>query len=74
MMVPRSTFINKIRELGYKFKSEKKRVSLWKRSGSRDYLALPKSALLEEKWVMATLAKAGVGEEEIKRFIGEATA
>jgi hypothetical protein len=71
-MIPREHFINKIRQLGYKFKDEKKRVSLWRKPGTRHAISLPKTVLLEEEYVQSVLRQAGCLAEEIAAFIASA--
>jgi hypothetical protein len=71
-MITREAFINKIRELGFVFKAQKKRVYLFRKKGGFSYVAVPKADLLEEDWVASSLRQAGLEEEEIKKFIGEA--
>lgn len=73
-MVPRQAFINKIRELGFTFKGEKKRVTLWRQKGTFLYIAVPKSDLLEDEFVTSSLRRAGLEDDEIRKFIGEARA
>lgn len=71
-MVQRQTFINRIRELGFTYKTHQKRTSLWRKKGGYIYIAIPKAELLEEEFVTINLRRAGLDEEDIKRFIGEA--
>jgi hypothetical protein len=67
-MVRRQSFINKIRELDYTFKSERKRVYLWRKG--LHFIPVPKSDLLDYAFVANALRQAGVGNEEIQIFLG----
>jgi hypothetical protein len=67
-MVRRQSFINKIRELDYTFKSERKRVYLWRKG--LHFIPVPKSDLLDDAFVANALRQAGVGNEEIQIFLG----
>lgn len=71
-MIPRSHFVNKIRELGYTFKTRQKRTQLWRRRGGTHFLSVPLSDYLAEEYVVASLRQAGCGIEEIRRFIASA--
>jgi len=66
-MVRRQSFINKIRELDYSFKSERKRVFLYRKG--MHFIPVPKSDLLDEAFVANALRQAGVGNEEIQTFL-----
>ena len=66
-MVRRQTYINKIRELGYTFKHERKRIFLWRKG--MHFIYVPKSELLEEDFVKSTLRQAGLTDEDIQAFI-----
>jgi hypothetical protein len=59
-MVPRTTFINKIRELGYKYKSQQKRTQLYRKAGGTHCIFVPLSDLLEDDFVGANLCHAGL--------------
>ena len=68
-MVRREQFINKIRELGYKFKLQRKRVYIWRRVGGTHFIPVPKADLLEDPYVTSALKQAGLTDEQIKVFI-----
>jgi hypothetical protein len=68
-MIRREHFINKLRDLGYKFKLQRKRVYIWRRTGSTHRIAVPKTDLLEESYVVSSLRQAGCSEDEINRFL-----
>ncbi len=70
-MIKRKRFLYKIRKLGYSFKKSQKRTELYRKSGTTDYIHLPKSALLHEMYVRHTLKFSGLSDEEIRKFISE---
>ena len=69
-MVRRSHFINKIRELGYVYKSTHKRSFLYRKRGDTHRLFVPLSEYLDETYVRSALHQTGCEEEEIEQFIG----
>ena len=68
-MVSRQSFINKIRELGYTYKSQQKRTYLWRKTGGTHYISVPMADLLEDEFVMSSLRQAGCRDEEISSFL-----
>lgn len=71
-MIPRSHYINKIRELNYTYKSRQKRTDLWRKRGGTHYISVPLSDKLEEEFVVATLRQAKCHDDEIRAFINAA--
>jgi len=71
-MIPRDHFKNKIRSLGYSFKSQRKRISLWRKSGSTAVMSVPHTKFLEDEYVKSVLRQAGCTKEEIEAFIASA--
>lgn len=71
-MVRRDALINKIRDLGYAFKSQQKRTYLWRQKNGTHYIHVPKADLLEDEFVTSVLRQAGVAEEDILSFLGAA--
>lgn len=69
-MVHRDAFINKIRDLGYAYKDNKKRVSIWRKTGGTHFISLPHTKLLEDWYVMSVLRQAGESEAACRSFIG----
>lgn len=72
-MIPRSHYINKIRELGYTFKERKKRIAIWRKQGGTHFISVPHTELLEEEFVISTLRQAGCNDDDIKALITAAT-
>lgn len=69
-MVRRETFINKIRSLGYTYKTTQKRTFLYRKSGTTEYIAVPRSELLEDEYVQHALRQAGLTGPEVECFLG----
>lgn len=68
----RDTFINKIRELNYHYKSEQLRTHLYRRAGTTDVMFVPKKNHLNEDWVKGALRDAGLQDKEIREFLAQA--
>lgn len=68
-MPGRDHFINKIRELGYRYKTQAKRVSIWKKGGDPHRVMLPTWEELPDDWCRSTLLQCGCTEEEIEDFL-----
>ena len=71
-MVRRESFINKIRELKYSYKSQQKRTYLYRKTGGTHYISVPMADLLEDEYVMSTLRQAGCNDNEIRAFLSVA--
>jgi hypothetical protein len=68
-MVPRQSFINKLRELGYYYKSKQKRTELWRKTGGTHRMFIPLNNMLLDETVASLLAQAGCGSDEIQKFL-----
>lgn len=68
-MVHRDSYINKIRELGYVYKSQQKRTQLYRKKGGTHRIFVPLCQLLEDEFIMCTLRQAGLNDEDIKTFM-----
>jgi len=68
-MVHREHFVNKIRSIGYTFKTQQKRTYLYRKINGTHYIAVPKADLLEDEFVTSALHQAGLKDEEIKAFL-----
>jgi hypothetical protein len=73
-MVHKDAFINKIRELGYTYKSQQKRTQLWRKRGGTHRMFVPLCDLLEDDYVKCSLRQAGCPEPEIEAFLAIAKA
>lgn len=69
MAVRREHVINRLRELGYRFKKRGDRVEIYKRKGSTDYASVRRRDLLDESEARSILRMAGIDAVEIDRFI-----
>ena len=68
-MVNRQSFVNKLREKKYSFKTQQKRTYLWKKDGGTHRVFVPMKDLLDDEWVESQLRQMGCDEAEIKNFI-----
>jgi len=68
-MILRQHFINKLRELNYKYKTRQKRTELWRQAGTGKPMSVPLRDLIDEEFVAAALRMAGLTAEEVARFI-----
>lgn len=68
-MVRREHFVNKIRELGFSYKTQQKRTYLFRRTNSTSYISVPMADLLEDEFVGHSLRQAGCSEEAIRAFL-----
>lgn len=68
-MIPRDTFINKLRSLGYVYKRRQKRTDQWRKSGGTHMIFVPLRQLLAERYVRSALNQAGCTVEEIEKFV-----
>lgn len=64
--------MNKIRRLGFTYKGQQKRTTLWRQSGTTNFISMPMADWLDESYVRCTLAQAGCAREEIDAFIAAA--
>ena len=71
-MVRRQSFVNKLRELKYSYKSQQKRTYLYRKAGGTHYVSVPMADLLEDEFVISTLRQAGCKDEEIRNFLASA--
>ncbi len=68
-MVPKQNFINKLRELGYYYKSTQKRTELWRKKGGTHHLFIPFNTALDEETAASLLNQAGCLAPDIAAFI-----
>lgn len=66
-MVRRESFINKIRELGYSYKDQRPRITLWRKG--MHFISVPRRDLLTDSFVTSALLQAGLKDEEIRTFL-----
>jgi hypothetical protein len=71
-MILKDTFVNKIRALGYTFKSQHKRIRIWRKTGGSHRIFVPLCKLLEDEYVRSQLNQTCLmTREEIEQFISE---
>ena len=71
-MVSKESFVNKIRKLGYTFKTQLKRVDLWRKSGGTHCIFVPRCDKLEDEFVTSSLRQAGETDANIRAFLSSA--
>lgn len=71
-MVHRETFLNKIHQLGYTYKSQHKRTQLYRKKGGTHRMFVPLCDHLEDDFVTNSLRQAGVSEAEVQSFLASA--
>ena len=73
-MISRQQFIKKLREMGYAHKVDRKKVSMWRRTGGTHIVPLPHTKFLSETSVTSILRQCGSLESEIEEFLLASTA
>lgn len=71
-VISRQHFVNKIRSLGYVYKTRQKRTDLWRKTGGTHYISVPQNEYLEDEFVISSLRQAKCTDEDIKTFIASA--
>ncbi len=72
IVISRSHFVNKLRDLDYTYKSRQKRTDLWRKRGGTHRIFVPLTNSLEDEFVVSSLRQAKCGDDEIKAFIAAA--
>lgn len=68
-MILKSAFIKKIRELGYRHRSQQARTHLYRKDGGAHYIFVREKDLLTDDFVKGALGQAGLSADEIKNFM-----
>ncbi len=68
-MVPHSSLLNALRELGYSFKRSGHRADLWKEKGGVKRVSVPRSTNHPPESAGSILGQAGMSRDDIQRFI-----
>lgn len=71
-MATREQVINKIKEMGYRFKRDAWRVSVFKKQGGTHRIEVPKRDIISDEWVRGAFRQAGMSAEEITSFLRQA--
>ncbi len=66
-MATREQVINKIKKVGYRFKRDAWRVSIFKKETHR--ISVPKRNIIADEWVVSTFRQAGIPNQEIEEFL-----
>lgn len=72
-MVPNDALINAVRSLGFRFKKQTQRTSLYKQPGTTKRVLIRRNARHDERYARVLLAQAGMRPRQIDRFIAEAS-
>ncbi len=68
-MIRREHFLNKLRELGYRYARETDRVYIYKKPGIPTFAIVPRRDLLREDYVRIALRQCGCAAEDAEKFI-----
>ena len=71
-MATREQVINKIKEMGYRFKRNAWRVTIFKKAGGTHRIEVPVRDIISDEWVWSTFRQAGLSKEEIESFLRQA--
>ena len=71
--VLREHLIAKVKTLGYRYKRETERVTLWVKSGVPQPIPIQKRKQFHEETVRSILGQAGCDRDEVEKFIGDAS-
>lgn len=69
MEIPREQVRNKLYELGFTFRSQAKRVDIYRRGSDGRRVTLTQRRLLDETAVRSVLGQAGCNNDEIESFL-----
>jgi len=70
--ISRQQVINRIRDEGFKYYDKRKRVELYRKKGTQDYVDIPLRDLLPETLVRVILSQPGLKSTQIDEFIAGA--
>lgn len=66
------SLVSKLRELGYVYRDQKKRVDLWSHPATLHRIAIPRRSRIDDDLVRSMLRQAGRPGDEIEKFIASA--
>ena len=72
MTISREQVVNRIGDAGFKYHSETKRVELYRKKGTQDYVVIPLRDLLPETLVRVILSQAGLTPRQVDEFVADA--
>jgi hypothetical protein len=67
----RDRIVSKLRELGYNFKQDAWRVTIYRHPVTLHMVQVRKRDDIDDDWVRSVLRQANCPKEEIERFIGQ---
>ncbi len=70
-MISTKLFVKKLREIGFSFHLQKKRVDIWKRPGDLSYVTVPRSDKMPKTEAEASLRMKGCASDEIAAFLAD---
>jgi hypothetical protein len=71
-MISKSAFIRKIRELGYRHKSQQARTHMYRKDGGTHCIFVRDKDVLSDDFVKGALGQAGLTDQDIRAFIATA--
>jgi len=72
--VPRDRLLNKLRELGFSFRSNAEHADFWRRSSDSVRVTVPRKQLVDEEAVRVILRHAGERAAAIEAFLNQTRA
>jgi len=70
--ISRQQVINRIRDEDFKYHDKRKRVELFRKKGTQDYVVIPLRDLLPETLVRVILSQAGLTPRQVDEFVADA--
>jgi hypothetical protein len=68
-VISKKRFVNKLRELDYRFKEQLHHQELWRKKGGTHFVLVPRKNQLDELYVIQALRQCGCKADEIQEFI-----
>lgn len=69
----REYVVNKLKELGYKFRRQAWRVQIWSHPQTRHQVQVRQKDDIDDDWVKSMLRQAGCPKEDIEQFFAACT-
>ena len=73
-MILKSAFIKKIRQLGYRHRSQQARTHLYRKDGGAHYIFVREKDFLADDFVKGALGQSGLSPDEIKDYMNASRA
>ena len=68
-MATREEVINKLKEVGYRFKRNAWRVTIFKKQGGTHRVEVPVRDIISDEWVRNAFRQVGLSKDEIESFL-----